>query len=408
MYLVRQAGGWFRRQLEPRLGGVVRGHEWVAGDVVVPFVLTRIGLLLVGWFSAHFPMRETFPHPEVLARGWWFSPHRWIDIWGRWDTGWYLDIVRHGYYLKGELGIVENNVNFFPLFPYVVRALVFIIPAGVRTDGAILALGALISSTAAVVGLAFVVALVRKLWCDGALARRVVWYMLLFPAGFVLSCFLSEGLYLCVTAAAFWAANRRAWWAAGIFGALAALTRPLGVLVVVPLAWMYAEQIQWDVHKLRVGHLLWLALIPGAWVGLMGAMYTLTGHPLTPYASQRAWGWVDRFYWPWQTLLHPAGSIPYIEPIQRVVVVLFIALSIVALVKLPSRSYGIYMVSMVLPALLGKPSLPTIRYAIVLFPGFILLARLGRHEWVHGSLIAVMWTVQVLLFFAWCQLYYVL
>ena len=42
-----------------------------------------------------------------------------MDIHNRWDSYWYLDIVKEGYYLRGEKGIA--NVVFFPLYPFLIR-----------------------------------------------------------------------------------------------------------------------------------------------------------------------------------------------------------------------------------------------------------------------------------------------
>jgi hypothetical protein len=52
----------------------------------------------------------------------------------------------------------------------------------------------------------------------------------------------SESLFLLLTVASFAAARRGRWVVAGLAGGLAALTRSAGVLLLVPLAWMWLEQ----------------------------------------------------------------------------------------------------------------------------------------------------------------------
>ena len=52
----------------------------------------------------------------------------------------------------------------------------------------------------------------------------------------------SESLFLLLTVASFSAARRGRWVLAGLAGGLAALTRSAGVLLLVPLAWMWFEQ----------------------------------------------------------------------------------------------------------------------------------------------------------------------
>src|SRR4029079_9154843 len=68
------------------------------------------------------------------------------------------------------------------------------------------------------------------------LASRSVWYMLIFPTSFFLSAVYAESLFLVMALGAIYAARRERWLFAGLLGAGAALTRPFGVVVAVPLA----------------------------------------------------------------------------------------------------------------------------------------------------------------------------
>ena len=92
--------------------------SWVWHDVTVPFIVTRLSLLIVGWFAQYFPPNPYYPIQEAIARGWQFSPFRLLDIWGRWDAGWYLSIVRAGYFVRGDIVVAQSNVAFFPLYSY--------------------------------------------------------------------------------------------------------------------------------------------------------------------------------------------------------------------------------------------------------------------------------------------------
>ena len=40
----------------------------------------------------------------------------WLDVWGRYDTAWYLDLVRHGYRAPADLLHQQSNLAFFPLY----------------------------------------------------------------------------------------------------------------------------------------------------------------------------------------------------------------------------------------------------------------------------------------------------
>ncbi len=47
-------------------------------------------------------------------------PLRWLDVWGAWDTGWYLDISLNGYSTI-QNQIHQTNIAFFPLYPTLMR-----------------------------------------------------------------------------------------------------------------------------------------------------------------------------------------------------------------------------------------------------------------------------------------------
>ncbi len=93
-------------------GGVTRRQVW--NDVVSPFLATRIVLLFISWVASFFPVsRPIIRCKDVLARGWQFSPYRLLDIWGRWDTGWYMSIVHDGYMAARRLHAATKQSHLF-------------------------------------------------------------------------------------------------------------------------------------------------------------------------------------------------------------------------------------------------------------------------------------------------------
>jgi hypothetical protein len=70
-----------------------RNRSWLWPDVLAPFAITRLALILVAWFSQYLPANTGYPYQPAIERGWHFSPHRLVDVWGRWDTGWYISII---------------------------------------------------------------------------------------------------------------------------------------------------------------------------------------------------------------------------------------------------------------------------------------------------------------------------
>jgi hypothetical protein len=103
--------------------------KWFTCEIIVPFVITRLALLLVGWLGFRLlPLPVAFPsaweigldgnrHAVVDH----ISPtsHPWVNMLSRWDAAWYVEIARDGY--RYEPG-VPSNAAFFPLYPLLIRA----------------------------------------------------------------------------------------------------------------------------------------------------------------------------------------------------------------------------------------------------------------------------------------------
>lgn len=142
-----------------------------------------------------------------------------------WDGDWYRAIAERGY---GALP--AEALRFFPLYPLLGRV------AGLPflgRDGA----GLVAVANVAAAGAGYLLfRLARQEGLDEGVATRSVWLLALLPPSFVLVFAYGEALFLCGAIASFLALRRGAWWWAALFGALAALTRPVGALLVLPAA----------------------------------------------------------------------------------------------------------------------------------------------------------------------------
>jgi hypothetical protein len=138
----------------------------------------------------------------------------------QWDAGWYLNIAENGY--RGE-----QAAAFFPLYPLTVRAV------AVVTRSPVVA-GVLVSLIAAGAAAVLLARLARPLLGDQG-ARDTVLYLALYPVAFVFTAVYSDGLFLALALASFYAALRGRSLAAGVLGALAVATRLIGLALVPPL-----------------------------------------------------------------------------------------------------------------------------------------------------------------------------
>jgi len=144
-----------------------------------------------------------------------------------WDAGFYRGIAAHGY----GFGFVPHEaLRFFPLYPLGARGLGVLL--GGHSDWALI----IIANLGALVVGALLHRLVLVEKGDPQMARRAAWLVALVPPAYVLVLGYSEALFLVVAIATFLAMRTGRWWWAAGFGVLAGLTRPIGVLLAVPVA----------------------------------------------------------------------------------------------------------------------------------------------------------------------------
>ncbi|MCX3063130.1 hypothetical protein [Streptomyces beihaiensis] len=211
------------------------------------------------------------------------SPHTLLTA--RWDSLWYTRVAEHGYGWSVTLpdGSVHSNLAFFPLLPWLERAVAGVTPLSCADAGLVVSWCA---SLAAAWGL---FAVGDRLYGPRAgVCLAVLWGAL--PVGIVASMAYSEALFTALAAWGLYAVVRRHWVSAGLLAAAAGLTRPVGAAVVAAV-WVAAAL--WIARERRVTWRLVLGVLlapAGAaayvlWVGLR------TGGGLFGYLDvQRQWG----------------------------------------------------------------------------------------------------------------------
>lgn len=173
---------------------------------------SRVGLLLAGMAAA-----------MLLSDGGltWEGAFQQLQ---RWDAAHYIRLIEEGYQ-----GYTENGQHlflvFFPGYVWAVRLLRLVIPSTALAGTALscLCYGGACCYLYRLAGEAY----------NGRVAWDALLYMSLFPFSFFSGLVMTEGLFLLATTGACWYAWRGKWLAFGLFGALAALTRMTGLLVIV-------------------------------------------------------------------------------------------------------------------------------------------------------------------------------
>ncbi len=334
-------------------------------DLAIVFIVTRLVLVAIGLVA-----REIIPgpvvHPQPLGLGKRYSRFPFLDMWGQWDTSWYLSIAVHGY-RPGPLFGPFANYAFFPLFPLLARWVGW--PLGSAFVG-----GLIVSNLAFLASCVLLYRLVT-LDHDDETGRRAVKYLFVAPTAFLFSAMLTESLFLALVLGCFYCARRGRWWLVAALGFLVALTRVPGILVALPLAWLYLRQTEFSIHRVRPD-VLALASFPLGLACVMWFNHHLTGDWLA-FVHIQATAWGHRTENPLSVLARIITS-PDVHARFAGLFALVVLLLILVFIKKLGVAYGVYSLSSILlPLTSGGEFWGALsRYAVVIFPLYIVFAQL--------------------------------
>jgi Gpi18-like mannosyltransferase len=313
-----------------------------------------------------------------------FAGESLLDGWFRWDASWYLRIADLGYsYTPGK----QSTVAFFPGYPLTMRAVGNII------DNSALA-GILITMACGL--LAFVLFRVwtrSRLSPSAALTALVL--LALYPyAFFLFGAVYGDALFLAAALSAFLLLERGHPVLAGLAGAVATATRPVGVAVVVGLivlslerrdaligTWRLGLPRRIDLRKLRApdfGVLLSL----GGFAAYAGYLWSRFGDPFVFSTVQAAWGqpatprtWSKYTFFA-ELFRGDDRRLAYILLLHAIVGLLFL-ISIPFVVRRFGWGYGSYATTLLMIPLIGSSDFQGLgRYMLAMFPTFALAGEL--------------------------------
>jgi hypothetical protein len=340
---------------------------------VLAYLALRVATLVAALAASAFPalMSQSVP-------GWAAPPVHpgWTGLFSafeRFDALWFLRIAASGY------RIGDGSAAFFPLFPLATRALS-------------IALGGELAAATIVSNAAFVGALVAiyRLGEDAigtSGARFGVLFLCAFPTAYFFVMPYSESMFLRGVASSMLAARRERWAAAALAGALAALTRSIGI-VMVPALLFEALQQRREGRRSRFALVAWIAPAIGtatyaAWWQARGGDWAL------PLIRQQ--NWQRDVSPPWTTLANawriavrqwggPGGGYWVLD---LLVVVPVLVLAVLVAMRL-RPVYGVYVwLSLLAPltfAFAGRPLMSMPRFVATLFPIGWIVAQLTERR----------------------------
>jgi Mannosyltransferase (PIG-V) len=148
----------------------------------------------------------------------------------RWDGAWYIDIAQHGYHHVKIPPGGDASYAFFPFYPWLIRAGSWI------TTASPLVVALVLATVLGGVGAVLIRILTAQAF-DERVADRAATLFCFFPGAFVLSMAYTEALTIAAVAASILALTKRRWVLAGVLGAVAAMTRPTGAVLILAAGW---------------------------------------------------------------------------------------------------------------------------------------------------------------------------
>ena len=318
------------------------------------------------------------------------SWYGWLEIWNRWDSLRHIRVSQIGYSGVGSDGA---DLIGFPLYPWLVRifALIFqdYLVSGFIVSGLALIIAGLLLHKLVSVDL------------PESVAWNSVWFMLIFPTAYFLHINYNESLFIALTVGCFLAARNEQWMLAGILGIFVCLTRFNGLIIFPAL--LMEVFLQYRTSRRWQWQWLWILVAP-----LGFGIYLL----LNQYVAGDAFAFLtigkENFQkslgLPWDSIRgvynlmwSPEISHAQMGGVQEFTFIVLGAVGTIACGFLLRPSYTVWMALNWLLFVSSNFILSVPRYTLVMFPIFILFAKLAeKHFW--NSLITV-WSLLLLALF---------
>ena len=362
--------------------------------LLLVFVITRVVLTGAGVATMRFVPSVEGPEYAHLLDG---GPA--LDMWYRWDAGFYTSIATYGYNWVKERTYTPD-MAFLPVYPLAIHLV-----SGLTNTGCALSpylstcttLGALLISNIALLTALLLLFDLTQHHFSRAVAWRAALLLLISPISIFLSGIYTESLFLVLSVLVFWLLARDKFELAVIAAAIASLTRSVGVALFLPLLWV-AWRSAAPVRPYRLALAFVPALLLGGYILFIGATvsdplaffksYSMAwgrsaGSPLQAFTVYFSGAPVSFFGWSpaWQDLIMTC---------------FYLALAIILLTrKQPDvlRIWGLFALFALLIPIASGSLLSMPRYGATLFPFYVLLARwadrLPKQVIIYGSAAAL-------------------
>lgn len=295
----------------------------------------------------------------------------------KWDAHWYTYVAQEGY---NEISIV-----FFPM-------LLFLIERAAPLFNYDYGLAGFIICNAFSLASFILMYLVFQLDFSKTVSDRALLAYSVMPTSLYLNSIYTEPVFITFSLACIYCVRQRHWWSAGLFAAMTALTRNIGVFLMLLMLYELGEKLKWH-FTLKQFRLSFLAVFlpPLAFLGYAAYNYRFFGDPLAFVNAQKAWG--RTFSPPWVNIWQCGEKILQEPQIGLVLDFLLVLLTLCALLMLTfHKKYDIpksYILIgwcwFLIPLCSTTPWMPLYsmsRFVLVIFPLYLWLAQLPRYAYL--------------------------
>ena len=378
---------------DPLAKGRLGRAPWV--DALALWAVVLVALFIAVWWGARGPF-ATYGGVDTAT----YTGSGLFSGWFRFDGNWYAQISTSGYWFAGP--DTQSAVAYFPAYPGLLWILHSVTTLPVKLLGSLVTIAC---------GLGAILAIFQwfRARVDDRVARIALVTLLLYPYAFYLfGAVYGDALFLFAAVGAFLLLDRDHPVLAGVAGAVATATRPVGLALVVGLVAVALCRR----HVIERGDSLWrprilwrrikpadagVLLSIGGLVGYMTYLGVRFGHPLAFDEVQSAPGWDQgagprtwfKVTWFQQIKNLPRWTFDWIrdgdtatfEKVQYAATVILQGLFVLGFLLLAWQvwkrfgwGYGLYCFSMLAIALVGtKDFQGTGRYLLSTFPCFLVL-----------------------------------
>jgi hypothetical protein len=299
-----------------------------------------------------------------------------IGVWQRWDTVWYLQIASHGY-----AGAAQTV--FYPLFPVLIRIFGWVLNSDLAAAVSV--------STAATFFMFWGALLLFELDLDSATALRALIIWVALPDAFIFFAGYPDSLLLALILWSLYFARTARWRRAAALGFLAGLTKALGCMLTLPLAWIAWRRRHWG--------LLAASLACPAGMGLFQLYLSLNHVPPPAMIYEKYWG--TSTVVPWRTaadvvwfLGHGANLLSFFNCSALLLV------TCGTFMRRLRAEYHVFAIAAV-ALLLTKHTEPllqsTMRYSLSVFPAFPAIATRCRWGLTFAGLMFIAFGLNILM-----------